>query len=84
MRLPWFQGTFVFIAPPNMGQLEDRLRGRGTEAEDAVRLRLKNAVGELEMARWMSWDGWVVNDDLDAAYARLCKALDVDDLTERA
>ena len=39
---------FVFIQPPSFPELERRLRGRGTESEEKVQLRLKNAHKELE------------------------------------
>ena len=55
----------LFIAPPSMGALAERLRGRGTETDDAVRERLDRA--EAEMAFAVRCDAIVVNDDLDAA-----------------
>jgi guanylate kinase len=39
---------YVFIAPPSMAELEKRLRGRGTETEEQMKLRLGNAAKELE------------------------------------
>lgn len=39
---------YVFIAPPSMAELEKRLRGRGTETEEQMKLRLGNASKELE------------------------------------
>jgi guanylate kinase len=38
---------YVFIAPPSMAALEERLRGRGTETEEAVLLRISNASAEV-------------------------------------
>merc|ERR1712185_298990 len=38
---------FLFVAPPKFEELEKRLRGRGTETEEKVQLRLKNARSEL-------------------------------------
>ena len=38
---------FVFIAPPSFDDLETRLRGRGTETEEKIALRLKNARDEM-------------------------------------
>jgi guanylate kinase len=64
-------GAYIFIAPPSVADLEKRLRGRGTETEDKIQKRLSNAVGEMEGAKGMEWDGWIVNDDLDKAYAQL-------------
>eukprot|EP00536_Pseudo-nitzschia_multiseries_P013328 jgi/Psemu1/211248/e_gw1.560.27.1 len=39
---------YVFIAPPSMDELEKRLRGRGTETEEAIAKRLSNAAKEME------------------------------------
>lgn len=72
-RLGLDVGVYVFIAPPDLDTLERRLRGRGTETEDKVLKRLANATAELDGARWVSWDSWIVNDDVDAAYNRLRK-----------
>jgi len=62
---------YIFIAPPDLPTLETRLRGRGTETEDRVLKRVANAVGEMEAAKAMKWDAYIVNDDVNAAYASL-------------
>jgi len=58
---------FVFIAPPSIDQLESRLRGRGTETEEKIQIRLKNALDELEYGVPSNFDAVVVNNDLDVA-----------------
>ena len=61
-----------FVQPPNVEVLESRLRGRGTEKEDAIRKRLEQAEREMEYARTEgSGDKVVVNDNLDDAYREL-------------
>ena len=67
------QTLAVFIQAPNLEILEQRLRGRGTEAEDKIRLRLAKA--EQEMATAERFDVIVVNDDLERAYANLKAAV---------
>lgn len=42
------QPLYLFISPPSMESLEKRLRGRGTETEDQMKMRLGNAAKELE------------------------------------
>lgn len=59
----------IFIAPPSPEELERRLRGRGTDAEEVIARRLKNA--ETEMAQQNEYEYLIVNDDLDEAYRRL-------------
>lgn len=55
---------FIFLLPPSMQLLEARLRGRGTDSDDAVNRRLAMADRELEAIRF--FDYAVVNADLDA------------------
>jgi guanylate kinase len=60
----------VFIAPPDIAELEKRLRGRGTEDEDTVVKRLKNAV--VEMNNCESYEYFIVNDRVENAVRALC------------
>ncbi len=55
----------VFVVPPNLRVLEQRLAGRGTENARTMETRLRNARGEIEAARHYQY--LIVNDDLDAA-----------------
>lgn len=59
------QAITIFILPPNKEELERRLRGRGTDAEEVIRKRLDKADFELSFAP--QFDIRVVNDDLDRA-----------------
>ena len=63
------EARFVFILPPSMAELERRLRGRGTDSEEAIRIRLANARTEIMSSHW--FDAIIVNDDLDMAYDQL-------------
>ena len=55
----------IFVAPPSIEELESRLRGRGTEAEDKVVARIEAARGEMEQMN--HFDYIIVNDDLQTA-----------------
>ena len=59
----------IFIAPPSLEELERRLRGRGTETEDAIARRLANARAEL--ADLKRFDAVVTNDIFERAYSDL-------------
>ena len=59
----------IFIEPPSLEELERRLRGRGTETEDAIQRRLEAA--EVELSRKREYDIQLVNDDLDRACEEL-------------
>jgi len=63
---------YIFVAPPSMELLEKRLRDRGTETEEAVKIRTANAAREVEYGRTPgNFDAIVVNDDLEEAFQRL-------------
>jgi guanylate kinase len=55
----------VFIAPPSMAELAERLRGRGTETAAAIAKRLHRA--ETEVAAAKEFDHVVVNDEAGRA-----------------
>ena len=55
----------VFIMPPSMEELERRLRGRGTDAEEVIVKRIAKA--EFELSKAPEFDFVVVNDDLQVA-----------------
>ena len=56
----------VFILPPSARILEARLRGRGKDSEEQIRMRMQYARHELEL--FEAYDHLIVNDDLERAY----------------
>lgn len=65
VRSNFGEGAYIFILPPSMKELRNRLTGRGTEKPEEVERRMHNAAGEIEMAD--KYDYAVTNDDLDSA-----------------
>ncbi|OAM35980.1 guanylate kinase [Eikenella sp. NML120348] len=63
------QAYSIFIAPPSLGTLEQRLRQRAADAPQVIAMRLAEARNEIEQARL--FDYLVINDDLTAAEAAL-------------
>lgn len=59
----------VFLFPPSWAELERRLRGRGTDSDEVIATRLKNARWEVGFAGHYAY--WVVNDEVEAAVTRL-------------
>ena len=60
--------TGIFILPPRDEELERRLRGRGTDSEEVIQLRLANAKKEIEFAKTKGkYEYTIVNDDLQKA-----------------
>lgn len=56
--------TTIFVLPPNMEELERRLRSRGTESEETIRRRLQRA--ETEIANSVNYDEHIVNNQVEA------------------
>lgn len=59
----------VFLMPPSLEELENRLRKRGSEDEDVIALRVKNAGDEI--AQRHAYDYIVVNDNIEQAASDL-------------
>ena len=59
----------IFIMPPNMEELEKRLRGRKTESEDMILKRLNIVKSELEEAK--NYKYIVINDKVEKAFSTL-------------
>lgn len=67
-RLP--EAVLIFVAPPSLEILEERLRNRKTESNEDIALRMHNAREEMELRS--HYDVVVVNDDLNRAAEELC------------
>lgn len=63
------QGVFIFLIPPSLEELKNRIVGRGTETPDLVKNRLNAARDEIEMMD--AYDYVVVNDQLDHAVSKI-------------
>lgn len=67
------QAVTIFVRPSSLGELERRLRDRGTESEAALARRLEVARRELDSVGRYRFQ--VVNDDVEAALDQLRKIL---------
>ncbi len=63
------EGIFIFVCPPSMEDLKNRLVGRGTEPPETVAKRLEKA--RMEFGRAEKYNYILMNDEVDAAVARL-------------
>jgi len=59
----------VFLLPPSIEALEQRLRGRGTDSDEVISDRMARA--RAEISHWDGYDYVVVNDDIDACFAHV-------------
>lgn len=57
---------YIFIMPPSMEELEDRLRKRATETEEKIKVRMANSTAEIQYGEESgNFDAVVTNTDLD-------------------
>lgn len=68
------EAVLVFITPPTIAELENRLRGRGTEDEATIKARLSRAVEEG--AGIDNYEYIIVNDQVDDCVSRIVKVID--------
>ena len=69
VRARGLQNSAVFVMPPSFAVLEQRLRGRSKDSEEAIQRRLQ--VARDEVAAFAEYDFVVVNDEVTAAVDRL-------------
>ena len=61
--------VYIFIHPPSLDELENRLRKRGKDSDETIKKRLKNAKEEISHSEW--YDHNITNDELTEAMALL-------------
>lgn len=69
VRKKFPDGLFIFLVPPSLTELQNRIEGRGTESENLISNRLQMAREELEMMNL--YDYVVENDHVDLACERI-------------
>jgi guanylate kinase len=63
------KGVFIFILPPSLEELKNRIEGRGTDSKEVIHRRLKCAYDELNYA--FQYDYVVLNDEVDSAVEKI-------------
>lgn len=71
-------GVFIFLTPPDLDELKDRLVGRGTDSEEVIRQRIERAKEEIALMR--EYDYVVVNDEVSLAAERVKRIIEVEHL----
>lgn len=69
-------GVFIFLTPPDLEELQERLIGRGTDSEDVIAQRIARAKEEIALMR--AYDYAVVNDEVHLAAERVKKIIEVE------
>lgn len=65
IRKSFPEAVFIFILPPTIDELRDRLEKRGTETSEVIQKRIDEAEQEIKMAVY--YDYWIVNNKLEVA-----------------
>ena len=63
----------VFLLPPSIDELRRRLTGRGTDPAAVIQSRMDRA--RAEISHWDGYDYVIVNDDIEACFAKVCEML---------
>ena len=71
-------GVFIFLTPPDLDELKDRLVGRGTDSEEVIRQRIERAKEEIALMR--EYDYAVVNDEVPLAAERVKRIIEAEHL----
>ncbi len=66
----------VFLLPPSIGELEGRLRKRGTDSDAVIQGRMDRA--RFEISHWDGYDYVVINDDIDACFEKVRTILEAE------
>lgn len=69
VREKFSEGVFIFLMPPSLNELKQRIVGRGTESQATIDHRLSVAVEEMNLLH--HYDYAVVNDEIDQACNRI-------------
>ena len=70
----------IFVAPPSIEALRERLGGRGTDSDEIIERRMRDAQSEL--SHYAEYDYLVINDDFDVALAELAAIVAAERLRE--
>lgn len=63
------KGVFIFILPPSMKVLKERIVGRGTESEEDIAKRFESAFKEIDYVK--EYDYFVINDKIEEAVEKI-------------
>lgn len=73
-RVP--DGVFIFLTPPDLEELQDRLQGRGTDSPEVIAQRIARAKEEIALMR--EYDYAVVNDQVKLAAERVKRIIETE------
>ena len=68
--------VFIFLTPPDLNELQERLVGRGTDSEEVIAQRIERARGEI--ALMSEYDYAIVNDEVPLAAERVKRVIEAE------
>ena len=68
--------VFIFLTPPDLEELQDRLVGRGTDSADVIAKRIEKANEEIALMR--EYDYAIVNDEVSLAAERVKRVIEAE------
>ena len=68
--------VFIFLTPPDLEELQDRLVGRGTDSADVIAKRIEKAKEEIALMR--EYDYAIVNDEISLAAERVKRVIEAE------
>lgn len=68
----------IFILPPSLAELKKRLKNRGTDSEEVINRRVKEAEKEIALAH--NYDYVIINDDIEKSAKKVLKIIELQEM----
>lgn len=68
----------IFILPPSLSELKKRLKNRGTDSEEVINRRVKEAEKEIALAH--NYDYVIINDDIEKSAKKVLKIIELQEM----
>ncbi len=69
--------VYIFLNPPDLGELEKRIKMRGSETDESMAIRLASAVSEIDAGR--NYDYVVVNQEVDVSVTKILAIIEAEE-----
>lgn len=72
-----YQASWIWLEPPSLEVLSQRLHKRGSEDEKVIQMRLENSQKEMTLAHHLPFSFVIYYDSVESAYSQLCGYLGI-------
>jgi len=76
VREKYPEGVYIFVLPPSMKELKNRIIGRGSETAESLEKRFSSAFSEIDFIK--KYDYYIINDKVDKATDTLTSIIDAE------